>query len=94
MLSLWGQNEPCNPDKQALDLRDCSKLRGLDEGAATMKTQADLADELLKMIDAGASNKQATEWLASYQANFGTAMIAEIFALLGSKLRDRARIRA
>lgn len=94
MLSLWGQNEPCNPDKQALDLRDCSKLRpywrGLDEGAATMKTQADLADELLKMIDAGVSNKQATEWLASYQANFGTAMIAEIFALLGTKLRDRA----
>ena len=56
-----------------------------------MKTRADLADELLKMVDAGVSNKQATEWLVSYQANFGRAMIAEIFALLGTKLRDRAK---
>jgi hypothetical protein len=56
-----------------------------------MKTRTDLADELLKMIDAGVSNKQATEWLVSYQANFGPAMIAEIFTLLGTKLRDRAK---
>ena len=56
-----------------------------------MKTRADVADELLKMIDAGVSNKQATEWLASYQAHFGTAMIAEIFVLLGTKLHDRAK---
>ena len=56
-----------------------------------MKTRANLADELLKMIDAGVSNKQANEWLASYQADFGAAMIAEIFALLGIKLRDRAK---
>ena len=56
-----------------------------------MKTRADLADELLKMIDAGVSNQKATEWLVSYQSDFGTAMIAEIFALLGAKLRERAK---
>ena len=56
-----------------------------------MKTRADLADELLKMIDAGVSNQKATEWLVSYQSDFGTAMIAEIFALLGTKLRERAK---
>ena len=56
-----------------------------------MKTRIELANELLKMIDAGASNKQALEWLVSYEAEFGPAMVAEVYKLLGTKLHERAK---
>jgi hypothetical protein len=50
-----------------------------------MKTRIGLANELLKTIDAGASNKQTTDWLVSlvsYEAEFGPATVPEVYKLL------------
>ena len=56
-----------------------------------MKTRVGPANELWKLIDAGASNKRTTDWLVRYEAEFGPAMVAEVFKLLGTKLRERAK---
>ena len=54
-----------------------------------MKTSMWLANELLNMIDAGASNKPTIEWLKSCEAECGPALIAEAYKLLGIKLLER-----
>ena len=38
-----------------------------------MKTRIGAANELWKLIDAGASSKQTTDWLVRYEAEFGPA---------------------
>jgi|AmaraimetFIIA100_FD_contig_41_17390241_length_344_multi_6_in_0_out_0_1 hypothetical protein len=52
-----------------------------------------LANELLDMIDAGASNKQTIEWLMHYEAECGPALVADAYKLLGIKLLERAKDR-